>query len=126
MPVPVADTFSTGLVSAVEQLDKPHAFLDQTSGEEATYTAYWARLMGRLGRPAPLPYLLPPADDTWSRPHRRSRLCAMAGDTEVTFEVSPLRGEATLELESASISDAHDDGKQDIPPKTATVQVLYL
>ena len=85
---------------AVSVLRERHRWL--TSGDEATYTAYWARLMGRLGRPALLPYLLPPADDTWSRPQLRSRLCAMAGDTEVTFEVAPLQGEPTLELRSAA------------------------
>lgn len=91
--------FGLGRV-AISVLRERHRWL--TSGEEATYTAYWARLMSRLGRPAPLPYLLPPADDTWSRPQRRTRLCAMAGDTEVTFEVAPLQGEATLELKSAA------------------------
>jgi hypothetical protein len=85
---------------AISILRERHRWL--TSGEAATYTAYWARLMGRIGRPAPLPYLLPAADDAWSRPHRRSRLCAMAGDTEVTFEVAPLQGEPTLALESAA------------------------
>jgi hypothetical protein len=85
---------------AISILRERHRWL--TSGEAATYTAYWARLMGRIGRPAPLPYLLPAADDAWSRPQRRSRLCAMAGDTEVTFEVAPLRGEPTLALESAA------------------------
>ena len=85
---------------AISVLRERHRWL--TSGEAATYTGYWTRLMGRIGRPAPLPYLLPAADDAWSRPHQRSRLCAMAGDTEVTFEVAPLRGEATLELDSAA------------------------
>lgn len=91
--------FGLGRV-AISVLRERHRWL--TSGEAATYTAYWARLMGRLGRPGPLPYLLPPADDTWSRPHRRSRLCAMAGDTEVTFEVAPLQGKPMLELKSAA------------------------
>ena len=85
---------------ALSVLRERHRWL--TSGDEATYTAYWARLMGRLGRPRPLPYLLPPADDDWPRPHRLSRLCAMAGDTDVTFEVAPLQGEPVLKLGSAS------------------------
>jgi len=93
--------FGLGRV-AISVLRERHRWL--TSGEVATYTAYWARLMGRLGRPGPLPYLLPPADDTWSRPHRRNRLCAMAGDTEVAFEVAPLQGEPMLELRSAAPS----------------------
>ena len=38
---------------AVSVLRERHRWL--TSGEEATYTAYWARLMSRLGRPAPRP-----------------------------------------------------------------------
>ena len=87
---------------AISVLRERHRWL--TSGDEATYTAYWARLLGRIGRPAPLPYLLPPADDTWSRPGRRSRLCAMAGDAEVTFEVSPLQDESVLKPRSASAS----------------------
>jgi len=91
--------FGLGRV-AVSVLRERHRWL--TSGDEATYTAYWARLMARLGRPAPLPYLLPPANDAWSRPQRRSRLCTMAGDIEVTFEVAPLQGEATLDLKSAA------------------------
>ena len=60
--------------------------------------------MGELGRPAPLPYLLPPADDTWPRPQQRSRVCAMGGDTEVSFDVAPLRGDAVLELDTAASS----------------------
>ncbi len=85
---------------AISVLRERHRWL--TSGHEATYTAYWSRLMARLGRPAPLPYFLPPADNSWSRPQRRSRLCAMAGDTDVSFEVAALQGEAVLELESAA------------------------
>jgi hypothetical protein len=87
---------------ALSILRERHRWL--TSGDEATYTAYWARLMGRLGRPAPLPYLLPPADDAWPRPQQRIRLCAMAGDTDVSFEVAPLQGKPMLELESAAPS----------------------
>lgn len=87
---------------AISVMRERHRWL--TSGDAATYTAYWARLMGRLGRPAPLPYLLPPGDDTWPRPQRRTRLCAMAGDTDVSFEVAPLQGEPVLELESAAPS----------------------
>jgi hypothetical protein len=87
---------------AISILRERHRWL--TSGDEATYTAYWARLMGRLGRPAPLPYLLPQSDDAWPRPHRRVRLCAMAGDTDVSFEVAPLQGKPMLELESAAPS----------------------
>lgn len=93
--------FGLGRV-AISVLRERHRWL--TSGEEATYTAYWARLMGRLGRPGRLPYLLPPADDTWPRPHRRSRLCAMAGDTEVSFDVAPLQGGPVLKLKSAAPS----------------------
>ena len=85
---------------AISVLRERHRWL--TSGDEATYTAYWARLMGRLGRPAPLPYLLPPGDDTWPRPQRRTRLCAMARDTEVSFAIAPLHGGPMLELESAA------------------------
>ncbi len=85
---------------AISVLRERHRWL--TSGDEATYTAYWARLLGRLGRPAPVPYLLPPADDTWPRPQRRSRLCAIAGDADVTFDVAPLQGEPILKLESAA------------------------
>lgn len=93
--------FGLGRV-AISVLRERHRWL--TSGEEATYTVYWARLMSQIGRPGPLPYLLPPADDTFSRPHRRSRLCAMAGDAEVTFEVAPLQGKPILELKSAAPS----------------------
>ena len=93
--------FGLGRV-AISVLRERHRWL--TSGDEATYTAYWARLMGRLGRPGPLPYLLPPADDNWPRPGRLVRLCAMAGDNEVSFEVAPLQGQPTLELGSAAPS----------------------
>ena len=89
--------FGLGRV-AISVLRERHRWL--TAGDQATYTAYWARLMSRLGRPGPLPYLLPPADDSWPRPDLRSRLCAMADDAEVSFEVAPLQGEPTLELES--------------------------
>ena len=47
---------------AISILRERHRWL--TSGDEATYTAYWARVMGQLGRPGELPYLLPPAEDT--------------------------------------------------------------
>jgi hypothetical protein len=87
---------------AVSILRERHRWL--TSGDDATYTAYWARLMGRLGRPGPLPYLLPLSDDTWPRQHRRVRLCAMAGDTNVSFQVAPLQGKPMLELKSAAPS----------------------
>ncbi|MEJ2258320.1 MAG: hypothetical protein P8X98_15275 [Woeseiaceae bacterium] len=87
---------------AISVLRERHRWL--TSGDEATYTSYWARLMGRLGRPAPLPYLLPLADDAWPTLHRRSRLCAMVSDASVSFDVAPLRGEETLSLESAAPS----------------------
>ena len=93
--------FGLGRV-AISVLRERHRWL--TSGAEATYTAYWARLMGRLGRPGPLPYLLSPADDAWPRRHRRTRLCAMAGDTDVSFEVAPLQGKPMLELKSAAPS----------------------
>ena len=87
---------------AISILRERHRWL--TSGDEATYTTYWARLMGRLGRPGPLPYLLPPADDSWPRPDRRVRVCAMAGDTEVSFKVAPLAGQPKLEPGSAAPS----------------------
>jgi hypothetical protein len=93
--------FGLGRV-AISILRERHRWL--TSGDEASYTAYWARLMGRLGRPGPLPYLLPLADDAWPRPQRRLRLCAMAGDTDVSFEVAPLQGKPILELKSAAPS----------------------
>ncbi len=100
--IEVYRNFGLGRV-AISVLRERHRWL--TSGDATTYTAYWARLMRRLGRPGPLPYLLPQAGDTWSRPDRRSRLCAMAGDTEVTFDVAPLQGEPTLlELTSAASS----------------------
>jgi hypothetical protein len=84
---------------AISVLRERHRWL--TAGDAATYTAYWTRLIGRLARPAPLPYLLPAADDAWPRPHRRTRLCAMAGEADVSFDVAPLRNEATLLLKSA-------------------------
>ena len=87
---------------AISVLRERHRWL--TSGDEATYTAYWARLLGRLGRPAALPYLLPMASDAWPRPERRSRLCALAGDADMSFEVGPLHGETLLSLESAAPS----------------------
>jgi hypothetical protein len=93
--------FGLGRV-AISVLRERHRWL--TSGDAATYTAYWARLMGQLGRPGPLPYLLPPADDSWPRPNRRVRLCAMAGDTEMSFAVTPLQGQPMLELASAAPS----------------------
>ena len=93
--------FGLGRV-AISVLRERHRWL--TSGDGATYTAYWARLMGRLGRPGPLPHLLPPADDTWPRPDQRVRICAMAGDTDVSFEVAPLQGQPTLEPGSAAPS----------------------
>jgi len=85
---------------AVSILRERHRWL--TSGDEATYTAYWARLLGRLGRPAPLPYPLPLADDAWPRPDLRTRLCAMADDRRMSFEVASLQGEPPLELEGAA------------------------
>jgi len=87
---------------AISVLRERHRWL--TSGDRATYTAYWARLMGQLGRPGPLPYLLPPANDAWSRPNRRTRLCALAGDSDVSFEVAPIQGDLVLELEGAAPS----------------------
>ena len=33
--VPVADAFTTGLVSAVEKLHKAHAFFEQATGKDA-------------------------------------------------------------------------------------------
>jgi hypothetical protein len=87
---------------AISVLRERHRWL--TSGDEATYTSYWARLLGRLGRPAALPYLLPIDDDAWPRPQRRSRLCALAADADVSFEVGPLPGETMLSLESAAPS----------------------
>jgi hypothetical protein len=91
--------FGLGRV-AVSVLRERHRW--RTSGDETTYTAYWARLMGRIGRPAPLPFLLPADDDPWPRPHRRMRLCAMAGSTDVSFDVAPLQAERRLELDSAA------------------------
>jgi hypothetical protein len=84
---------------AISVLRERHRWL--TSGDEATYSAYWGRLMGQLGRPAPLPYVLPMADGAWPRPQRRSRLCALAGGADVSFEVAPLHGDTMLSLESA-------------------------
>jgi hypothetical protein len=85
---------------AISVLRERHRWL--TAGNEATYTAYWTRLMGRLGRPGPLPYLMPPAEDDWSRPHRRTRLCAMAGDIDVSFEIASLQGGAAIEIKGAA------------------------
>ena len=87
---------------AISVLRERHRWL--TSGDAATYTAYWASLMGQLGRPAALPYLLPMADDAWPRPQKRSRLCALAGDADVSFEIAPLHGATMLSLESAAPS----------------------
>jgi len=42
---------------------------------------------------------MPLADDAWPRPQRRSRLCAMAGDADVSFGVAPLHDASTLSLE---------------------------
>jgi hypothetical protein len=85
---------------AISILRERHRWL--TSGDAATYTAYWARLMGRLGRPAPLPYFLPVEDDAWPRPQQLNRLCAMAGNGDVSFDVTPLKDDAALMLEGAA------------------------
>lgn len=87
---------------AISVLRERHRWL--TSGDPATYTAYWARLMGQLGKPAPLPYLLPMTDDAWARPQRRSRVCAIAGNLDLTFGVAPLDGDTMLSLQSAAPS----------------------
>ncbi len=85
---------------AVSVLRERHRWL--TSGDETTYTTYWARLMGRIGRPARLPLFLRGDSDPWARPHRSMRLCALVGGGDVSFNVAPLQAESGLELDSAA------------------------
>lgn len=87
---------------AVSVLRERHRWL--TSGDDATYTAYWARLMSRIGRPAPLPFFLPAAGENWPRPQQRMRLCALTRSNDVSFEVAPLYAETSLELDTAGAS----------------------
>ncbi len=84
---------------AVSVMRERHRWL--TSGDETSYTAYWAQLLGRIARPAAPPFLLPELDDPWPRPHRRMRVCAMVVSSEVSFDIAPLRDPSRLQLDSA-------------------------
>jgi hypothetical protein len=85
---------------AVSVLRERHRWF--TSGDRSTYTSYWARLLSRIGRPRPLPYLLPVQKVPLSSPEKRLRICAMTGGTEVAMMVAPLHSADSLELETGA------------------------
>ncbi len=87
---------------AVSVLRERHRWL--TSGDESNYTAYWARMMREIGRPVPLPQLLPAANDAWPGVGQRLTLCALAGSETVAISVSPFAADSPLDLETSTAS----------------------
>ena len=93
------ETIGLGRV-AVSILRERHRWF--TSGDKATYTAYWAGLLDRVGRPRPLPYLLPLESGPMPAPDRRLSVCALAGSNDVSVAVGPLAGDEPLKLETGA------------------------